>query len=253
MPDQGVTLNARIQYKKDTDANWASNNPVLLENELIIVEMENDECRFKIGDGTRLPFIASGFSGVLGIEQGGTGGTDRNSARNKLGVPAQIGVDPSLSFPIGYGLLSSRGSLGNTAGSVPATDNYYYGVDMQAVLWGGAQVNGAVAPVWKRAMMMDSEQQSQILWSGSLYNGNGATVTDGGKYAALLIGAVINGKNFNIYSVPVGSIGVHFSEGDYYMDVELELNTPDLNLFVRGANNSGGRITYVWGVLKHSV
>ena len=44
---------------------------------------------------------------------------------------------------------------------------------------------------------------------------------------------------------------MHFSEGDYYMDVELELNTPDLNLFVRGANNSGGRITYVWGILKY--
>lgn len=60
MPDQGVTLNARIQYKKDTDANWTSNNPVLLENELIIVEMENGECRFKIGDGvyaySDLPF-----------------------------------------------------------------------------------------------------------------------------------------------------------------------------------------------------
>ena len=96
MPDQGVTLNARIQYKKDTDANWTSNNPVLLENELIIVEMENGECRLKIGDGTHpyveLPFISLGFSGVLDIEQGGTGGTDRNSARNKLGVPAQIGV-----------------------------------------------------------------------------------------------------------------------------------------------------------------
>lgn len=60
MPDQGVTLNARIQYKKDTDVNWTSNNPVLLENELIIVEMENGDCRFKIGDGVRaysdLPF-----------------------------------------------------------------------------------------------------------------------------------------------------------------------------------------------------
>lgn len=51
MPDQGVTLNARIQYKKDTDANWTSNNPVLLKNELIIVEIKNGDCRFKIGDG----------------------------------------------------------------------------------------------------------------------------------------------------------------------------------------------------------
>ena len=91
MPDQGVTLNARIQYKKDTDANWTSNNPVLLENELIIVEMENGECRFKIGDGmhpyVELPFISLGFSGVLGIEQGGTGATNATQARQHLEVP----------------------------------------------------------------------------------------------------------------------------------------------------------------------
>lgn len=259
MPDQGVTLNARIQYKKDTDANWTSNNPVLLENELIIVEMENGECRLKIGDGTHpyveLPFISLGFSGVLGIEHGGTGGTDRNSARNKLGVPAQIGVEPSLSFPIGYGLLSSRGSLGNTAGSVPATDNYYYGVDMQAVLWGGAQVNGASNPTFYRAMMMNGEQRFQLLYSGSLYNGNGTTLVDGYKYACLLIGAAPNGATFGITPAPAGSIGaMRISDADgYYLDIELQVNNPAINLRIHGGNNSGGKITYIWGVLKHSV
>ena len=98
MPDQGVTLNARIQYKKDTDANWTSNNPVLLENELIIVEMENGECRFKIGDGTssytELPFIASGFSGVLGIEHGGTGAANAADARSNIGAQANLGFTP---------------------------------------------------------------------------------------------------------------------------------------------------------------
>ena len=259
MPDQDITWNTRIQQKKDTDANWTSNDPVLLKNELIIVEMESGECRFKIGDGTssytELPFIASGFSGVLGIEQGGTGGTDRNSARNKLGVPAQIGVDPSLSFPIGYGLLSSRGSLGNTAGSVPATDNYYYGVDMQAVLWGGAQVNGASNPIFYRAMMMNGEQRFQLLYSGSLYNGNSTTLADGYKYACLLIGASPNGTTFGVHATPAGSIGAMRILGvdGYYLDIALEINNPAINLRVYGGNNSGGRITYIWGILKHSV
>lgn len=259
MLDQGVTLNARIQYKKDTDANWTSNNPVLLENELIIVEMENGECRLKIGDGTHpyveLPFISLGFSGVLGIEHGGTGGTDKNSARNKLGVPAQIGVEPSLSFPIGYGLLSSRGSLGNTAGSVPATDNYYYGVDMQAVLWGGAQVNGASNPTFYPAMMMNGSQRFQMLYSGSLYNGNSTTLADGYKYACLLIGASPNGTTFGVHATPAGSIGAMRILGvdGYYLDIALEINNPAINLRVYGGNNSGGRITYIWGILKHSV
>lgn len=61
MPDQDIIWNTRIQQKKDTDANWTSNDPILLENELIVVEMENGECRFKIGDGVHaykdLPFL----------------------------------------------------------------------------------------------------------------------------------------------------------------------------------------------------
>lgn len=61
VPDQDITWNTRIQQKKDTDVNWTSNNPVLLENELIIVEMANGECRLKIGDGVHvykdLPFL----------------------------------------------------------------------------------------------------------------------------------------------------------------------------------------------------
>lgn len=31
MPDQDITWNTRIQQKKDTDANWTSNDPVLLK------------------------------------------------------------------------------------------------------------------------------------------------------------------------------------------------------------------------------
>ena len=191
------------------------------------------------------------FGDPVTIEHGGTNARDVLGARENLNVPGQFGVFPGTGAPFDYGLLSSRGSLGNTIDSVPSGDNYYYGADERAVLWAGSQINGAKVPTWKRAMMMDSEQRVQTLWSGSLYNGNGATITDGGRYAALFIGAVINGTNFSVYAVPAESVTVHFSEGGYYMDVELELNTPDLNLFVRGANNSGGRITYVWGILKY--
>lgn len=60
MSEQNKTWNARIQQKKDSDENWSSKNPVLLLNELVIVEMESGDCRFKIGDGVHaysdLPF-----------------------------------------------------------------------------------------------------------------------------------------------------------------------------------------------------
>ena len=53
-------FNARIRWKRDTSANWTTNNPVLLDGEIIIVDTDSGEIRFKIGDGvktyTQLPF-----------------------------------------------------------------------------------------------------------------------------------------------------------------------------------------------------
>lgn len=60
MSEQNNTWNVRIQHKKDSAENWQSKNPVLLLNELIIVETEDGDCRIKIGDGVHaysdLPF-----------------------------------------------------------------------------------------------------------------------------------------------------------------------------------------------------
>lgn len=43
--------NARIKNKRDSDLNWSSYNPIILNGELIITDMSNGEIRFKIGDG----------------------------------------------------------------------------------------------------------------------------------------------------------------------------------------------------------
>lgn len=54
------TLKSRIKNKRDTSANWTKNDPVLLNGEIIIVDTEAGETRYKIGDGTKkysqLPF-----------------------------------------------------------------------------------------------------------------------------------------------------------------------------------------------------
>ena len=51
---------ARVKHKRDTSANWTSNNPVLLDGEIILVDTAEGELRAKIGDGiktyTQLPF-----------------------------------------------------------------------------------------------------------------------------------------------------------------------------------------------------
>ena len=45
-------INARVKQKRDTDSNWQSKNPVLLNGEIILVDMSDGELRAKIGDGT---------------------------------------------------------------------------------------------------------------------------------------------------------------------------------------------------------
>ena len=43
---------ARIKQKRDTESNWQSKNPKLLNGEVILVDMSDGELRSKIGDGT---------------------------------------------------------------------------------------------------------------------------------------------------------------------------------------------------------
>lgn len=46
-------LDGRIQNKYDTEQNWTTNNPVLLNGELIIVSKEDGTIGFKVGDGVK--------------------------------------------------------------------------------------------------------------------------------------------------------------------------------------------------------
>lgn len=53
-------FNIRLRNKRDTEANWTSKNPVLLNGEIIVVDTASGETRFKVGDGAKkysqLPF-----------------------------------------------------------------------------------------------------------------------------------------------------------------------------------------------------
>ncbi len=52
--------NIRTQHTRDTSANWTHYDPVLLNGEIIIVDTDAGEVRYKVGDGTKkyleLPF-----------------------------------------------------------------------------------------------------------------------------------------------------------------------------------------------------
>ena len=69
MATENKVLNTRIKLKRDTSANWESNNPTLLNGEIIIVDTAAGEVRFKIGDGsktyTQLPFEDEGVRNLI--------------------------------------------------------------------------------------------------------------------------------------------------------------------------------------------
>lgn len=67
------TLKSRIKMKRDTSANWTKNDPVLLDGEIIIVDTDAGETRYKIGDGTKkysqLPFQDEAIRNLINGKQ----------------------------------------------------------------------------------------------------------------------------------------------------------------------------------------
>lgn len=55
-----TTFNTRIKHKRDTEDNWETYDPILLNGEKIIVDTSSGQIRTKTGDGsktyTQLPF-----------------------------------------------------------------------------------------------------------------------------------------------------------------------------------------------------
>lgn len=84
-------LNARVQMKKDTAANWEAANPVILAGEFIIVTTANGETRFKVGDGTKrytqLPYTDEPLRSLVGEKLGKTEAAAK--VQNKLNIFGQ--------------------------------------------------------------------------------------------------------------------------------------------------------------------
>ena len=84
-------LNARVQLKKDTAANWESANPVILAGEFIIVTTASGETRFKVGDGikryTQLPFTDEPLKNLVSGKLGKTEAAAK--VQNKLSIFGQ--------------------------------------------------------------------------------------------------------------------------------------------------------------------
>ena len=186
---------------------------------------------------------------TVSIPEGGTGAMNITGARYNLSTPAEIDVGNTSGFPFDWGSVVSRGGLGNTIGQ-SSGDNYYWGVDEWSVLWGGAQINGATTPTWKRAMMMDSEQRWNALYSGTLSSGS-ANLTNGGKYAAVIICASPGAGEDSVFvCIPSGSCGGQIASNEHWLSFSYSVSGVNSTITIR-QNPSGGAIKYVWGLLKY--
>lgn len=81
-------FNTRVKNKRDTEANWKSKNPVLLDGEIIIVTTTSGDTRFKVGDGKKtynqLPFQDQKTRDLIPSVDASLSSTSTNPVQNKI-------------------------------------------------------------------------------------------------------------------------------------------------------------------------
>lgn len=115
------TFNVRVQQKRDTEANYTSQNPVLLLNEVVYVDMTAGGIQMKIGDGTShfndLPYIELGADVAEAINTHNTA----PDAHASMGWITAEDAEP--------GVVEDLGLDADSLGGVPAA-NYALKTDL---------------------------------------------------------------------------------------------------------------------------
>ena len=118
----------RIQYRRDTAANWTANNPTLLPGE---PGLETDTGKIKYGTGavwTATNYLAigatgpSGLSGATGVAvNGATGAAGATGARGATGVSGATGPSGGPTGATGTQGASGSTGIAGATGPVGAT------------------------------------------------------------------------------------------------------------------------------------
>jgi Major tropism determinant N-terminal domain/Collagen triple helix repeat (20 copies) len=106
----------RLQQRRDTAANWTSNNPTLAAGEIGI---ETNTSRLKIGDGTTA-WTALAYGGIQGIQgtQGLQGQTGTQGAQGITGAQGTTGTQGIQGIQGIQGVQGTTGVQG-TVGTSP--------------------------------------------------------------------------------------------------------------------------------------
>lgn len=85
-----MSYNTRIKLKSDTESNWLSQDPVLLDGEVAIVKCDGGITRKKIGDGSKkFSELAYDESKSLGLASAEVGQIPKVKAVDSNGVPTE--------------------------------------------------------------------------------------------------------------------------------------------------------------------
>lgn len=104
-------MTSRMQQRRDTAANWTSNNPTLAAGELGI---ETDTKKMKVGDGTTawasLAYAATGTVTSITAGTGLTGGTITGSGTVALSTPVSVANGGTGITSFGTGVATFLGT-----------------------------------------------------------------------------------------------------------------------------------------------
>lgn len=85
-----MSYNTRIKLKSDTESNWLSQDPVLLDGEVAIVKCDGGITRKKIGDGTKkFSALLYDESKTLGITSASVGQIPKVKSVDSNGAPTE--------------------------------------------------------------------------------------------------------------------------------------------------------------------
>ena len=134
--------NTRIKLKRDTEANWLSADPVLLDGEVAIVKCDNGVVRKKIGDGTK-KFSELSYDGI----QSDWSQNDPNGDGYVANRPGGYLTDPIVTDADAFTIASTEDGDGTYYGAVVAvgssaiTPSDYAIGDGVVVVFGGKSYN----------------------------------------------------------------------------------------------------------------
>lgn len=196
------------------------------------------------------------ISTIIPITSGGTGATNRGDALNNLvtGDPYYGNLNDLKTAGTYWVDLSNcqNGPVGSGYGSIEVTKSTTENPLQRFTFYNGMLyyrtfVNGR----WYDWRALPNAHKTETLWEGSLKTG-AATITNGAKYAYLIVGGWAGSNEDAITQIiPVGW-GTHMrlTSADKWLAYQCDSSGSNASITIL-SNPSGGSIAWVWGVNRY--